>query len=188
MLRQIALGAALLGTGLVGTASAVIVTTPGGTPISSVNISQNAAQAVSSAVAGTPFTPIPGATTTVTVPAVPGPDGPPIGASPRTIVASFGAESQCNGAGTGWCSVRIVAIGPGGTVELNPVSGLDFAFDGNQAGAVDDLWEANSMQRAIRLLVAGTYTIRAEWAIVALGGVVTNFRFDDWNFEVQVLP
>src|SRR5436190_13468914 len=55
----------------------------------------------------------------------------PTGAS-RLILARFTAESQCTGGAAGnWCSMRIIATNTatGAITELNPASGLDFAFD-----------------------------------------------------------
>ena len=115
---------------------------------------------------------LPGAAVTVSVPA----------GQSRLISAAFTAESQCSGNGSGYCSVRIIAtnVATGGTVELNPASGLDYAFDSDQGGSAQDLWEGHAMDRSIRL-PGGTYRIRVQRRVTV--NTVT-FRLDDWHLAV----
>ena len=188
MFRHVALGAAAFLAGSIGIASAAIVVNSGGAVSSVTNVSQNAASSITSAVS-TAFADLPGAAVTVTVPTGTNSDGGPITLS-RLISTTFSAESQCNGAGTGWCSIRFVAVGAGGTVIFNPIASPtadDFAFDTNVTGATDtDFWEAHAIQGS-RRLTSGTWSIRVQRAIHATAGA-TNFRLDDWNFQVMVSP
>ena len=39
----------------------------------------------------------------------------------------------------------------GASVQFDPASGIDYAFDSNPPGAADDLWEGNAMERSKRL-------------------------------------
>jgi len=104
----------------------------------------------------------------------------------RLIGARFTAESKCTSGGNvgGWCSVRIVATSIAGSrsVELNPASGLDFAFDSEMPSKQDDLWEAHAMERSI-LLSPGTYRIRVQNAVSDNN---VTFTLDDWHFRVEI--
>ena len=104
----------------------------------------------------------------------------------RLIGAHFTAESKCTSGGNvgGWCSVRIIAtsIAGGRSVELNPASGLDFAFDSEMPSKQDDLWEAHAMDRSI-LLSPGAYRIRVQNAVSDNN---VTFTLDDWHFRVEI--
>lgn len=120
----------------------------------------------------TVFVDLPGATITVAL------------SQSRLITARFTAESQCSGgaAAVAWCSVQIIATNAAGaSTQLNPASGLDYAFDSNPPGAGDDFWEGNAMERSLRL-PAGTYRIRVQRAVT---NAATTFRLDDWHFAVE---
>jgi hypothetical protein len=99
----------------------------------------------------------------------------------RQIVATYSAESLCQG--SGWCSVRIIAVNTstGATTELSPVAGTDYAFDSD-----GDLWEGHAMNRTVRF-GAGTYRVLAQAARVA-GSSTTSptFRLDEQFFEVEL--
>jgi hypothetical protein len=123
----------------------------------------------------TSFVDIPGAAVSVFVPS----------GSSKLIMARYSAESACSG-GTGsqYCSVRIVArnSATGAITELQPASGLDFAFDSTDAGReTASSWESHSMDRSNRL-GAGSYTIRAQRAVTSSA---TAFRLDDWSLTVE---
>jgi hypothetical protein len=146
-------------------AVAVLTASVGGTTIQVQNRAETAASFTNVAA----FTNLPGAVVTVTVPA---------GAS-RLITARFTAESRCTGAVGRWCSVRVVVFTPaGGIIELNPQSGIDFAFD----SAATDNWEGNALERSIRL-PAGTYRVLVQRAVNVAG---TAFTLDDWHFRVDL--
>ena len=114
------------------------------------------------------FVDVPGATTTITVPR----------GTRRAIDARFSAESQCTGSG-GWCSVRVLLIRPNGTsIELNPRSGTDFAFD----SAGSDNWESHAIERTSSFLGAGTYRVKVQAGVVA---GASSLRLDDWTFAVE---
>jgi hypothetical protein len=151
------------------TATAAAVLTP----------SRGTTQTQMSNVAGTDFS----STSSTTWVPVPGSDVPMTLSASGLINARFTAESSCSGAGTGWCPVRIVVYSAATSsfTELNPASGMDFAFDSDTSGSADDLWESNAMERSIRL-PAGAYRFRVEYAVTA--NAVTS-RLDDWHFAVE---
>ena len=66
-------------------------------------------------------------------------------------------------------------------MPFDPASGIDYAFDSNPAGAADDLWEGNAMERSKRL-GPGTYRVRVQRRVTNAG---TIFRLDDWHFAVE---
>ena len=116
-------------------------------------------------IGSTSFQNLGGATATITVPAN----------QVQLVVADFSADSTCQGSfAENFCSVQILADG----VEMGPVAGGDFAFDG--VGTADDFYEAHSMQRSI-LLGPGTHTIRVQ-ALVTLSGM--SFFVDDWSLTI----
>jgi hypothetical protein len=99
------------------------------------------------------------------------------------VNARFTAESQCyNGAGA-WCAVRIIAvdIATGTIIELDPVSGMDFAFDAVAPGAHDETGEAHAMERSRRLTL-GKYWLRVQFAV---SNPTTKFRLTNWHFAVE---
>jgi hypothetical protein len=117
------------------------------------------------------FVDLPGAQITVSV----------VGAQ-DLITASFSAESQCSGPGSGRCSVRILIIAePSDTpFEPSPPSGVDYTFDTDLAGTTDDLWEGHALERSVRL-TPGFYRVKVQRAVTNLKTV---FRLDDWHFSV----
>ena len=68
--------------------------------------------------------------------------------------------------------------------KLDPASAKDFAFDSDEAGSADDLYESNAMERSIRL-PAGLYRFRVERAVTALTASPVASRLDDWHFAVE---
>jgi hypothetical protein len=150
-----------------GTAAAALSGSAGGQQVEMQNRSDNVAVLTSS----TSYVDVPGATITTSVPT----------GRTQLVNARFAAESTCtraNAALQGWCSTRIVAqrIG-GGTVELSPAAGIDYAFD----NVATDSFEGHAMERSLRL-GAGVYIIRAQRAVTS--SAIT-FRLDDWNFAVE---
>ena len=173
ILKQFGLAAGTFAaTGILGATIALgVVATSGGATIEVINRSDT----VPFTSSATKFIDLPGATALVTVP----------GRVRRLITARFTAESKCASAGGGgWCSIRIIATNTvsGGSVELNPASGLDFAFDSDSTSSQDDLWEAHAMERSI-LLAPGTYRIRVQNAVT--NNDIT-FTLDDWHFRVEI--
>jgi hypothetical protein len=150
-----------------GTAFAVLSSSAGGAQLQMLNRGDNAATVTSSTV----FNDVPGAAVAVTVPA----------GRTQLINARFTAESNCTRAIPalgGLCSTRIIAqrFG-GGTVELNPQAGIDYAFD----SVATDRLEGHALERSIRL-TAGTYAIRVQRAVTS--NAIT-FRLDDWHLAVE---
>jgi hypothetical protein len=83
--------------------------------------------------------------------------------------------------------VRIIAtnVATGVSTELNPVAGLDYAFDSDAAGAADDLWEGHGMERSRRLLGGpngANYRIRVQYAVT---NNTIAFTLDDWHLAVH---
>lgn len=146
-------------------AVAVLTASIGGTTIQV----QNRAETATSFTNVAAFTNLPGALISVTVPA----------GTSRLITARFTAESRCTGVAGRWCSVRVVVFTPaGGIIELNPQSGIDYAFDSVAA----DNWEGHALERSIRL-PAGTYRVVVQRAVSVAG---TLLRLDDWHFRVDL--
>jgi len=126
-------------------------------------ITETNAQTTSS----TSYVPLPGATATITVPAL----------KTQLVNVRFSAESYCFGSTSlsfNWCSVAVFADG----VEMLPNSNFDFAFDAN--GNADDAWEGHAMERTA-VLGPGTHTISLQWAVTNAG---VTFRLDDWTMAI----
>ena len=162
----------LLAAGIVaGTTAVALVGGVGGGDVRVDVRSEVAASATNSIL----YVDLPGANVVVNVPA---------GAS-RLFIARFAAESQCFGAAAapaGYCSLQVVATNiSGASVPFDPAAGIDYAFDTNPAGAADDLWEGNAMERSKRL-GPGTYRVRVQRRVT---NTSTVFRLDDWHFSVE---
>jgi hypothetical protein len=122
--------------------------------------------------ASTVWVNVPGATTTVTIPAL----------TTDLILAQYTAESVCFGA-SGWCPVRILLNG----VEMDPASGTDFAFDSSDGGAASpSSWESHAVQRSRAYTNSNTFpvsvTIQVQYMTTVAG---MTFRLDDWHLTVQ---
>jgi hypothetical protein len=152
------------------TAAAVLTPSLGKTQTQMSNVAETDASSTSS----TTWVPVPGSDVPMTL------------SASGLINARFTAESACTGAGSGWCSVRIVVYSAATSsfTELNPASGTDFAFDSDTGGSADDLYESNAMERSIRL-PAGSYRFRVEYAVRALTSDPVTSRLDDWHFAVE---
>jgi hypothetical protein len=101
----------------------------------------------------------------------------------RLVNARFTAESKCYSVPGAWCAVRIIAIDTmtAAIVELDPASGMGFAFDAAVPGVHDETGEGHAMERSRRLTV-GKYLLRVQFAVTNAG---TKFRLDDWHFAVE---
>jgi hypothetical protein len=164
-------GAIVAAVALAGTAAAVITFDTGGAQLRVDKRTSDQPTSTSS----TDWVNLPGASVVVNVPAN----------QSRLYDVPFFAESLCNGPnGGGTCSVRIVAISGGNVIPLSPASGIDYAFDSDMAGALDDLREGHAMERARRLLGGqnGTnYVIQVQFAVT---DPQTTFTLDDWLLAV----
>jgi hypothetical protein len=159
---------------LTGTAAAVLTADSGGAQLR-VDKRTNTLPSVTKS---TTFVDLPGASVDVRVP----PN------QSRLYDVPFFAESQCSWPGSGgWCSVRIIAtnLANGASVELNPASGIDYAFDSDPTpGAIDDNWEGHGMERSKRLPGGpngAAYRIRVQYAVTNAN---IPFRLDDWHLAV----
>ena len=170
----IIIGALLVTGALTGTAAAVLTADAGGAEVRVDKRTNN----LPSTTRSTTFVDLPGANAVVSVPAN----------QSRLYDVPFFAESRCAGPnGGGWCSVRIIAtnLATGGSIELNPQAGLDYAFDSDMGGAADDIWEGHGMERSRRLPggPSGTnYRIRVQYAVT---NNTIAFRLDDWHLAVH---
>ncbi len=97
------------------------------------------------------------------------------------VNARFTAESAC-AQKVGICRTRIVADDGATLTELDPISGLDFAFDTSTGNpSIDDFAEGHAMERS-RRLPKGDYRLRVQYS-VSSGS--TKFTVDDWHFTVE---
>jgi hypothetical protein len=116
------------------------------------------------------FVNLPGATTTVSVPA----------GTQMRLLARFSAESQCVG-NSGWCAARIVVDG----VEAAPIGGLGVAFDGANTGSSPDQYETHAIERFVSSVGAGNHVVGVQMAVV---GAATSFNLDDWALTAETRP
>ena len=167
----VVIGALLVSGALAGTAAAVLTSESGGAQVKVDKRTDNAPRTTSA----TNWVNLPGMSVGVFVP----PN------STRLLDVPYFAESLCNGPAAGTCSVRIMAFGgPGGPIELNPVAGIDYAFDSDMAGALDDVREGHGMERSKRLAggANGTnYTIQVQFAV---SNAQTVFTLDEQHLAV----
>jgi hypothetical protein len=159
---------------LTGTATAVLGASSGGAQLRVDKRTNNAP----STTKRTTFLDLPGANVVVRVPKN----------QSRLYDVPFFAESRCTWPGSGgWCSVRIIAtnLANNASVELNPASGIDYAFDSDPTpGAIDDNWEGHGMERSRRLFGGAngaTYRIRVQYAVTNPN---ITFTLDDWHLAV----
>jgi hypothetical protein len=124
---------------------------------------------VAQSTSSTSFVDVPGATTTIEVPA----------GQTATIVARFSAETICTGPNGSWCSARIMI---GGT-EGDPSVGTDFAIDSPGTAPGSD-WEGHTVARLRNSVAAGTVTVTVQYAVVS---GATSIAVDDWALEVQAI-
>jgi hypothetical protein len=159
---------------LTGTAAAVLTSDAGGAQLRVDKRTNN----VPSATRSTTFVDLPGANVVVRIP----PN------QSRLYDVPFFAESRCSWPGNGGhCSVRVIAtnLATGGSVEFNPVTGLDYAFDADPTpGAVNDNAEGHGMERSRRLPGGpngAAYRIRVQYAVTTPN---IPFVLDDWHLAV----
>jgi hypothetical protein len=159
---------------LTGTATAVLGASSGGAQLRVDKRTNN----LPSTTKRTTFLDLPGANVVVRVPKN----------QSRLYDVPFFAESRCTWPGSGgWCSVRIIAtnLANNASVELNPASGIDYAFDSDPTpGAIDDNWEGHGMERSRRLFGGAngaTYRIRVQYAVTNPN---ITFTLDDWHLAV----
>jgi hypothetical protein len=149
--------------GVSATAYAALTSGSGGGIVRKDYRTENAPNTYSGA-----FAPLPGAVIAIAVP----------GGATRLLTARFTAETRCTGAANTWCSARVmVKLVGGGVQEMQPVAGLDFAFD----SVGSDGLEGHAMTRHLRV-PAGQYNVYVERATT---NAATTLRLDDWNFELD---
>jgi hypothetical protein len=175
MKRIAAVIGALFAVGiLTGTAAAVLTSDAGGAQLRVDKRTNN----LPSTTRSTKFVDLPGANVVVRIPRN----------QSRLYDVPFFAESRCGWPGSGgWCSVRIIAtnLANNASVELNPVAGIDYAFDSDPTpGAIDDNWEGHGMERSRRLFGGANgaaYRIRVQYAVTNAN---LTFTLDDWHLAV----
>jgi hypothetical protein len=159
-----------------GTAlAAVKATTTTGTGGVQIGDLEVVGQTAASSTDSTSFVAVPGASATLTLD-----DG-------DSIRARFSGESLCAGETLGQkCSMRVIVIGRG---PMDPRSGLAFAFDSvDNPGShpdccTDPTAGAHSMEWVSRPLLAGEYTVRAQYAVESDDD--QTFTLDNWTFSVE---
>jgi hypothetical protein len=167
MFRQVALGAALLATGMVGSANAVRVVNTGGPLLSETHVTENL-KFFQTGAAATVFNDIPGAVVTQAVIPNAGTDndGNPIVGNGRLFIVNFNAQTECFGpGGTAFCLIRVVATRPGSATRIfHPVNpGGEYRMDTDIAGAVTDGSEGHHYAAALRIPPGGgAWTIRVQ--------------------------
>ncbi|MEW6060216.1 MAG: hypothetical protein AB1551_08800 [Actinomycetota bacterium] len=153
---------------VVESAMAETSTTVAGKSVAAVRVVRDASV---SGLGSTSFEDLPGASTTITVPAK----------TKALILVRFSAESLCLGPvdSQAVCSVRVLV----GNAEADPASGSDFAFDSSNAGREGAFsWESHSMDRSRGPLGPGTYTVKVQCMVTTVGGT---FSLDDWSLTVE---
>lgn len=119
---------------------------------------------------------VPGMVRSVTVPS----------GTSRQVVATYTAESLCQGANTDYCSVRIVAINSAGSItELHPQAGTDYSFDapGTNTGFE---WEGHARTQTLRL-GAGTHRVQVQAARMNGSSTTSpSLRLDDHYLGVEI--
>jgi hypothetical protein len=112
--------------------------------------------------------------TTITIPA----------AIEKSVVrARFTAESLCESlAVPGICSVRVLFNG----VELEPASGLDYAFDSTDNGTEStNSMEGHALERtSYSYYPPGMYPVEVQ---ISVDNAAVNFTVDDWHFVLELL-
>ncbi len=113
---------------------------------------------------GTPhsFVDLPGATTTVTA------------AKNGLIVIRFGAESNCFGVTSGYCSVRVLVDG----LEASPIRDRP-VFDATDDGGSD----SRAIERSFDGVAKGPHEVTVQWA--AVGGRDMRFHMGAWHLTVE---
>lgn len=89
------------------------------------------------------------------------------------IIARFSGESNCQGASSTWCSLRILVDG----VEMNPAVGSDFAFD-----SPGDNWSGKAIERTSGIVLSGTHTVTVQGALI----FASDWFLDDWQLTLEV--
>jgi hypothetical protein len=110
----------------------------------------------------------------------------PNGAGSLYLRARFTAESLCTGI-TGICRVRIVyGNGMVPLTELEPASGLDFAFDSTDSGAESaNSAEGHAIERHAKwILPPGIYQVTVQ---VSVDDPFVTFTVDDWHLALELL-
>ena len=169
----VAVGTVVATVALTGTAAAVLTSDTGGAEIR-VDKRQETTLRQTSSLA---WQDLPGANVRVSVPAN----------SSRLYDVPFFAESRCFGPQGGLCNVRIIAtnLANGASVELKPQSGVDYGFDTDIPGGLDDYYEGHGMERSHRLPGGPNgagYAIRVQWRVANPTSV---FQLDDWHLAVH---
>jgi hypothetical protein len=168
------IGALCITGALTGTAAAVLTSDTGGAEVR-VDKRTESAPFVTNA---TTFVDVPNMRVDVAIP----PN------QTRLYDVPYFAESRCDGPQNGICSIQIIAtnLANGQVVELNPVAGIDYAFDSDPAGAATaDFDEGHGMERSRRLPGGpngATWRIRVRAAVTNAN---TQFRLDEQHLAVH---
>jgi hypothetical protein len=158
-------GMLLVSSGAVADPPASTIT---GTSITQVTVAR---YNVASNISSTAYVNLPGASTTVNVPA----------GTKAILRANFSGESACyNGAFTDFCSVRIVV----NNQEIRPIatSGPYFDSVGDTGTNFADYIETHGIERSSNVLNPGNYTIQVQQKVSASG---MSFYLNNWHLTVE---
>jgi hypothetical protein len=137
--------------------------------------SRNVRQPASTTTSSVAWVPL--YSTTITVPA---------GKGSSYLRARYTAESLCEGA-AGICRVRVVyGNGMVALTELEPASGIDYAFDSTDNG-VESLnsMEGHALERtSYTVLPPGMYQVTVQ---ISVDNAAVNFTVDDWHLVLELL-
>jgi hypothetical protein len=111
----------------------------------------------------------------------------PNGKGTSYLRARYTAESLCEAVGVpGICRVRITYFnGMVALTELEPASGIDFAFDSTDNGTEStNSVEGHAIERTSNLLPPGMYQVNVE---LSVDNAAVNFTVDDWHLVLELL-
>jgi hypothetical protein len=133
----------------------------------------------------TVFADLPGATTTIFVPAN----------STVMVTVNFNAEAACYGGGVGnpnWCEMMVLINGAEGSPKSSTTSlGDTFAYTSTDNGAASvDSWRAHAFSRhaCVRNTTSAPLAvpIAIQWKILQFGAAPSTFWIDDSSMVVQM--
>jgi len=146
-------------------------TTVTGRSVTAVKVvrERGSSQSNPSASTSTNWQNIPGAVTTIGVPA----------GTAAFIMARFSGQWECGADGSGACSIRIlIRRGIGSFSEMEPASGNTFSIGGGiTIGNI-------SLDRSSNALTSGLYTIKAQYGSRSFAGS-TSMKIYKWSFTVE---
>jgi hypothetical protein len=137
----------------------------------SVTLVKVLSDASSQDIGGTTWQDLPGAATSVTVPAN----------SSAVVLARFTSATTCGGQTGQPCLVRILVGGQEADPALGDRSYIDYVHGPPQAVQGDNVPEAHSVERSLGPLPSGVYRVTVQYKTGAGAGL----HLDGWNLTVE---